>query len=149
MRSSNVSTIADSLNRSLLAVRKIPAQLLAVTGVLLTGALVLLWKDPHVPGELPTCPTYALTGLYCPGCGSLRACRDVLEGRWGEAFGHNVLLLPALAWIGWWAVAKAGEAKGRGWRQPPRGVWFSVGLLVVVVVFTVVRNLPFASFLAP
>lgn len=38
------------------------------------------------------CPFYALTGLYCPGCGTCRALADVFHGRFAEAFSHNMLL---------------------------------------------------------
>ena len=47
------------------------------------------------------CPFYALTGLYCPGCGTCRALADVFHGRFAEAFSHNMLLFilgtPALS----------------------------------------------------
>ena len=32
------------------------------------------------PGHYPTCPFLAITGWYCPGCGSLRAVHDLLHG---------------------------------------------------------------------
>ncbi|MFD0477703.1 DUF2752 domain-containing protein [Nonomuraea thailandensis] len=28
--------------------------------------------DPNEPGHYPTCPFLWATGLYCPGCGTLR-----------------------------------------------------------------------------
>jgi len=36
-------------------------------------------------GTLP-CPTKALTGVDCPGCGSQRAALAALRGEWGDAF---------------------------------------------------------------
>jgi hypothetical protein len=42
-------------------------------GALAAAALVHV-VDPNDSGNYPTCPFLALTGRFCPGCGSLRAC---------------------------------------------------------------------------
>jgi hypothetical protein len=117
-------------------------------GAAVTGATLLVLRDPHVQGSYGVCPFHALTGGYCPGCGSLRACNDLLTGHVGAAFGSNALLPLALVWLGWWWLARVGEAAG--WRVPhePSGRVFVWSLLVVIAVFTVLRNLP-GSVLAP
>lgn len=129
----------------------------AALGVL-GGAAALTWlRDPHVPGNLGTCPSLLLFGVYCPGCGSLRAIHDLTHGDLGAAFGHNVLVVPALLFVvGWavWAIRPRWLAGGldqiaQWWRQSALArlplVW---GLVVVLVAFTVLRNLP-GSALAP
>ena len=59
----------------------------------ITGAVAL--RDPHHQGAWGVCPTYQLLGVYCPGCGSLRALHDLAIGRWAEAVAHNALVVPA------------------------------------------------------
>jgi hypothetical protein len=114
----------------------------------LAAATSLAVRDPHAQGSYGVCPVHALTGGYCPGCGSLRACNDLLTGHVGAAFGSNALLPLALVWLGWWWLARVGDAAG--WRVPrePSGRVFVWSLLAVVVLFTVLRNLP-GSVLAP
>ena len=36
--------------------------------------------DPNQPGHYPTDPFLAITGLYCPGCGTLRALHALARG---------------------------------------------------------------------
>lgn len=105
--------------------------------------------DPNVPGHYPTCPFRTLTGLSCPGCGTLRAMHALANGHLGAAAGLNVLAvaaLPVLGWL-WWRPVRA---RWRG-EPPPRPVpapliW---GLCCLVVGFGVIRNLPVGAALAP
>ncbi|MER0445072.1 DUF2752 domain-containing protein [Streptomyces sp. Edi4] len=105
--------------------------------------------DPNEPGHYPVCPLYGLTGLYCPGCGGLRSAHDVVTGHLAAALGANALavagyLLFAVCWV-LWAVR---SARGRPLRiELSDRQWWLVG--VVVVIFSVVRNLPFGSVIAP
>src|SRR5690606_29528852 len=46
---------------------------LAVTVAGAAATLVVATVSPEEPGHYPTCPFLALTGAWCPGCGSLRA----------------------------------------------------------------------------
>jgi hypothetical protein len=105
--------------------------------------------DPNEPGHYPTCPFLAVTGWFCPGCGSLRALHALVHGDLRSALARNppmVLTVPALAW--WWATWLVREVRGRPrrWAAPAWAIW---ALLAVVVAFTVARNLPGAAFLAP
>lgn len=113
---------------------------------LLIGALVL--HDPHATGSWGTCPVLALTGHYCPGCGSLRALHDLAVGHAGAAIGHNLLVVPGLIWLGWWWLARVAAALDRPLREPPSSQRFCRGLLVVLALFVVLRNMP-GSPLAP
>jgi uncharacterized protein DUF2752 len=108
----------------------------------------LIEHDPHAAGSWGSCPFHRLTGLYCPGCGSLRALHDLAVGRYAEAVGHNLLVVPALVWLGWWWVSRAAAAASVAVPEPPSSERFCRGLLAVLVVFTVLRNLP-GSPLAP
>ena len=113
------------------------------------AAIVLYARDPAEDGSYPLCPLNATTGLYCPGCGTLRALHQLLHGRLDRSLALNpltVLAVPFLAYhfavwllpsLGWRRVAPSGRA-----------TW---ALLLVVVGFGILRNLPLAPFdaLAP
>ncbi|MYY06218.1 DUF2752 domain-containing protein [Streptomyces sp. SID4913] len=105
--------------------------------------------DPNQPGHYPVCPLLRLTGIYCPGCGGLRSAHAFAHGDLAAAFGSN-----SLAVVGYgifavlWAVWMVREATGRPWRFALRPVhWWGIG--AVLLIFTVVRNLPFGSAIAP
>ncbi|MFJ1601105.1 DUF2752 domain-containing protein [Streptomyces sp. NPDC088261] len=136
---------AASLVRRLLA----PAgSLAAVAGAFTYVGLI----DPNHPGHYPVCPLYALTGLYCPGCGGLRSAHAVAHGDLATAFGDNALAVlgygaAAALWV-LWTVSSVRAGTRRPLPVPRRpAVWWAVG--GVVLIFTLIRNLPFGSSLAP
>jgi Protein of unknown function (DUF2752) len=105
--------------------------------------------DPSEPGHYPTCPFLAVTGWFCPGCGSLRALHALAHGDLRGALARNplmVLTVPAL--VVWWTtwLVRAVLVRPRRWVAPAWSIW---ALLAVVLVFAVARNLPNAAFLAP
>jgi hypothetical protein len=105
--------------------------------------------SPDVPGHYPTCPFLALTGYYCPGCGSLRAIHALVHGHVAQAFGDNVLamsMLPVLGylWLSWLIRSARGQPRSRV--THPAWIW---GFAVLVLGFWVFRNLPAGHFLAP
>lgn len=106
------------------------------------ACMVLYLFDPS-EGGYPLCPFRAVTGLYCPGCGTLRAGNRLVHGRIGDAFGFNalaVLMLPVLIFM---FASSMLVAAGRPALPRPRisASWlWALGF--VVVVFGVVRNLP-------
>jgi hypothetical protein len=105
--------------------------------------------DPNEAGHYPTCPFLWLTGLYCPGCGALRTLHALAHGDVAAAAGLNVLVLTAVplmvAWWGRWTY-RQWSGKPRRWLAPGWSLWT---LLVVVVAFGVLRNLPAFAVLAP
>ena len=81
------------------------------------GALALRLRDPHESGAWGVCPFHAMTGAWCPGCGSLRAVNDLTHGDVLAAASSNlvfVLALPVLAllWVGWVRHSWAGTPSG-------------------------------------
>jgi hypothetical protein len=121
------------------------AALAAGAAVALVGAV-----DPNEPGHYPSCPFLVLTGLYCPGCGGLRAVHALAHGDPAAALGLNPLLVvaaPLLAVLwGRWAVRSwQGLPLAAKWLRPSHAWW----LLGVMIVFWIGRNLPFGDFLAP
>jgi hypothetical protein len=125
------------------------AGVVAAAGAFATAVVL---RDPTVPGIWPPCPFHAMTGLHCPGCGSLRAFHELLTGRPETALRLNafaVLSAPLLL------RALAGEAAVLAGRPRPavpplRASWIWA-LLAAVLFFGVARNVPVFPFseLAP
>lgn len=138
------SALATSRRRRIVA----PAVTL---GALTAVTVALHFRDPHEQGSWGICPSAAL-GVYCPGCGGLRAVNDLTKGDLLGAASSNLLfivLAPFLAaGLAVWAVDSWRGVR----RQPPswlriRSVQYAA--LAVVVLFVVARNLPFGAWLAP
>ncbi|WP_105975728.1 DUF2752 domain-containing protein [Streptomyces geranii] len=105
--------------------------------------------DPNEPGHYPVCPLLRLTGVYCPGCGGLRSAYAFAHGDWVTALGANALAVAGyLAFAALWTVWVVRAVRGRPMRITlgPVQLW-SLGTLLLV--FTVVRNLPFGGWLHP
>lgn len=123
----------------------------AIAGAVGLGAFTLLhFHDPHSSGSYGFCPFLELTGRPCPGCGGLRAVNNLTRGDFVGAVSSNVMAvaLVAVLTVAWvlWVVRRL-----RGQDGPMIVLSAKVGMIVLAafVVFGVVRNLPFASWLMP
>jgi hypothetical protein len=120
--------------------------------LLATGLVLLRIYNPATSTLFPPCPLHYLTGWYCPGCGSLRAIHQLLQGNLQAAWAMNplsMLLFPFLAY----GLAREVISYLRGRPSPQfsiTGAWIRA-LCALIVLFGVVRNLPFHPFdlLAP
>jgi hypothetical protein len=128
--------------------RRVVAPVATVAGLAATTVALHL-RDPHMSGSWGYCPT-SLLGLYCPGCGALRAVNDLTHGDLAGAASSNVLLLlamPVAVFVlsRWTVDAWRGRLRGR----TVLSSWpvLCVGIALATV-FTVARNLP-GSWLAP
>ena len=114
---------------------------LAGTAAVLAGA-VLFCFDPSQCSFYPVCVFHVITGLQCPGCGTLRALHQLLHGHVLAALYYNALFVLGLP------VGAVGGVYW-GWcrlrRQPAsfsvRPVWLWAGGAVLLI-FSLVRNLP-------
>lgn len=117
-----------------------------IGAVLLAGATYLYLRGSTGAG-IP-CPTYALTGLYCAGCGSSRALQSILHLEFYQAFRYNplmVVLLPFFAlYFGVLAVGYIRYAKDIVDEKLPFRVLYVV--VVIVIAYSVVRNIPVFPF---
>jgi hypothetical protein len=139
-----VNAIAPSRAR-----RALPT--LALAGAAAVLAPVLWRIDPNAADSpWPPCPLHALTGLYCPGCGSTRALHALLHGDVVQALAMNPLLVCALPVLAAMALNAAGwrprgsEAIWRALAKPKPWLWLLLG-------YALLRNLPWPPFawLAP
>lgn len=132
---------------------------LVVAGGVLAATAYVAFVDPNQPGHFPLCPFREITGLDCPGCGGLRALHALTHGDLGAALDQNlfavVLVLPlaVVLWVAWLLRCRPGRAAAPAaaagasrvvalWRR-----WAPYAFLVLMVGFTVVRNLPGVPYL--
>ena len=124
-------------------------RILAAAGILAAaaGVFVVSYFNPTTAGFFPVCPLHATTGLNCPGCGLTRGLHAFFHG---DVFGalHFNALLPVYLLVGIYLFVSLGLIVVRG-----RGLSFNVfkpqllwGFLIVLLVFGIVRNLPFSPF---
>lgn len=106
--------------------------------------------DPNEPGHYPTCPFLWLTGLYCPGCGTLRTIHALAHGDLVAALGLNPLAVATMPFlIFWWARWALRSWQGRPVRTKlahPAYIW---AFFAIVIIYWIARNLSFGEFLAP
>ena len=117
----------------------------AVTGVSLVGA-VLFFFDPSRHGFYPTCLFHQATGLWCPGCGSLRACHQLLHGHFSAAFHYNALLvisLPVAAWAGTVYAWRKMHHHPVSPAISAKWIWLVLG---IALAFAIWRNVPGSPF---
>ncbi len=120
---------------------KLPDRLFYILlGIGAIAVLALLcFFDPSTSAIFPPCPTNALTSLYCPGCGTLRAMHALLHGDVKEALSQNILavifipILPAIYFF------------PKYFRKPI----VPAAMLVIFILYAILRNTETFSFLAP
>ena len=123
---------------------------LVTAGVVVAATVGLRLRDPHDSGSWGYCPWKLLTGLDCPGCGSLRAVNDLTHGDVVAAASSNLLFVVAVPvavalWLLWARRSWTGTAARPLDKRTTRVLWATT--LVVTVVFTVLRNTPWGSWL--
>src|SRR5436190_6328924 len=119
--------------------------------IIAAGAILLLYffVEPK-NGNLPKCFFHELTGLYCPGCGVQRSFHALLNGHILTAIDYNllfILFLPLIIYfILAFALGKKHPYSSFIYKSP-----FSFTVVIVVVSFWVLRNIPYNPFswLAP
>jgi len=111
----------------------------------------LFFFNPASPANqfFPKCPFRLLTGWQCPGCGTTRACYELLHLDPIAAFKFNPLMVLTLPFI---VYGFLGFSKSALTGQPQRRVfipsiylWAWLGLIVFFWVF---RNTPWYPFVS-
>ena len=119
------------------------ALLLLLIGIVGT---CLYFGHPSEYAWLPACPFRVMTGLLCPGCGTLRATHFLLNGQLGTAFHCQPLLMlltPILALL-------AGKSLYEHTRKKSAPLPFEIPIywliVMAVCLFFVLRNIPLECF---
>ncbi|MBQ2945664.1 MAG: DUF2752 domain-containing protein [Clostridia bacterium] len=120
---------------------------LALSAVIF-GAYLLANGYVKVP-----CFFYEITGLYCPGCGTGRAARDILALDFASAFSHNPLAVIFAPFLAYYAVKMlvfylVGKDILPFFKLSIR---LAVAIVASIFIFWILRNIPFFPFnlLAP
>ena len=121
----------------------------ALAATALGVAAVVYFFNPTTHTFYPVCQFHRLTGLNCPGCGMTRALYALLHGNFSAALRDNALfvLAPGVLLVrGLWFLVKKLNGRPAGEFIPANFLWL---LLAIALLFTVLRNLPAFTFLAP
>lgn len=116
-------------------------------GIFITGVCLLYFFNPENTAY-PPCLFKKLTSLQCPGCGSARACYHLLKGNFIAAVDYNLLLTGFFPLITlecfsrFFFKGNNGVSKLRVIENHIR----PVQVLMLVLVFWIVRNLPVYPF---
>ena len=113
--------------------------------ILLLFYLLYLIKLP-IP-----CFFHKITGLYCPGCGLTRCLSSIISLNFYQAFRYNPLmfiflpiLIPYLLYL---YINFIFDLEDKITKKIPNYIWNII--FVIVVLFGILRNLDFFSYLAP
>jgi len=117
---------------------------------LATISVFLFFFNPALPGNqfFPKCPFRLLTGFQCPGCGSTRACYQLIHLHPIAAFKLNPLMVLTLPFIVYGFLGFTRSAvTGRQRRLfiPPVYLW---AWLVLLIFFWIFRNTPWYPFVS-
>ncbi len=121
---------------------------LGVAAAAVLACAVVWMADPTVPGGiLPPCPTATILGLDCPGCGSLRMLYSLLHGDVLAAVRFNALGVVAVLLLLWaFGAWTYGLIVGRVIPSWQHRRWSAAVALALVIVWSIVRNLPMSPF---
>jgi len=115
------------------------------------GSLFLFLFNPSNPANqfFPKCPFRLITGLQCPGCGTTRACYQLLHLHPVAAFKLNPLTMMTLPFL---IYGLAGFTKSAITGEPQRRVfiptfylWAWIG---AIIFFWIFRNTPWYPFVS-
>ncbi len=105
-------------------------RLLLMVGIGVAVLLFLYFWNPSEIRAFPKCPFFVLTGLKCPGCGTLRAIHAITHLRLLEAFRLNPLLVASIPVLALMCVSPRIRSN----------VLLGRILLVLVIVWWIARN---------
>ena len=116
------------------------------------GAVILFFFNPASPasqGIFPQCPFRLITGWQCPGCGTTRACHQLLHGHLVAAFELNPLMILTLPFL---IYGLLGFTRSAITGQPQRRVFipssFLWGWIALMIAFWIFRNTPWYPFVS-
>lgn len=117
---------------------------IAVPAAVAAGAIFLYFFKAG-----PPCPIYALSGIYCPGCGAGRACVALLHGDVLGALNYNPLFMLMLPFFAYYALkVYIAYVFGKDALPFPKVGWgIAVAVVAAVLLFWVLRNIRLEPFI--
>lgn len=94
------------------------------------------------------CIFHELTGLFCPGCGVSRMIISFIKLDFYQSFRYNPLIFvigPVVGLI--FLLEFIYYSKNKCYFKLPKGLY--IALIVLVLAFGIIRNIPFFSYLIP
>jgi Protein of unknown function (DUF2752) len=120
--------------------------------VIATGSILLYLFDPANPADqslFPSCPFRTLTGLQCPGCGTLRGLHQLIHGHPLATFKLNPLLMVTLPFLLYLLFLSTRAAiTGRPPAKffiPSNLIWVFLGVVLFFWIFRNTSLYPFVS----
>ena len=113
------------------------------------GSVILLFFNPANPANqfFPQCPFRMLTGWQCPGCGSTRACYQLIHLHPIAAFKLNPLMMMTLPFLVYGLLGFTRSAiKGQPQRRVFIPSFYLWAWVVVMLFFWIFRNTPWYPF---
>lgn len=117
-------------------------------GIVILSLLTFL-VDPNQSTLFPICPFFYFTGMYCPGCGSLRSTHSLLHGEFLNALNYNALFVLSVPFVLLFLVTDLWHIKRlQGFYANPA---FPRVALLLIVAYWIARNIGLYPFtlLAP
>lgn len=101
-----------------------------------------------ITGNGLPCIFHKITGFYCPGCGISRMFISIAKFDFYQAFRYNPLVFILLILFFIYVIIELIHFKKKGYYFKINK-WLYIILLVIVISFGILRNVPYFSFLAP
>lgn len=121
-----------------------------VSVIIVAILCLLLHYYPPQQIHLPPCAFYAITGLYCPGCGSARALHHLMQFDLVTALQCNFFFVVLFPCFLYFLVSLLAEQFGIAkLPQLHTGPAMTRALMITFIVWWIVRNLPFDIFHIP
>lgn len=96
-----------------------------------------------------SCPIHSLTGLHCPGCGLTRSIFSIIKLDFKSAFMYNQLVFCLLPFfLTYYSINGYYYIKGSD-KKIRIPTWLSISILIIVLAFGILRNIPYFDFLRP
>ena len=111
------------------------------------GAAAVWYFDPTSGSFFPICPLYKATGFACPGCGLTRGFHALFHGDVVTALDFNALIPLVTIFLAYIFVSMLSvAARGRGLLFGNWNLVLLWGTLALLVLFGILRNLPYYPF---
>ena len=123
-------------------------RLVKVLGIILGVALCAYIGTKVFLGIHYICPIKAIFGIVCAGCGTTRMLALMFKLNFAEAFRYNQLMFILTIFFGTYGINNAVLyiLKGKVIKLPLK---FLIGIIVLLIIFMIVRNIPSFTYLRP